>query len=34
MNPGLQSCLYFGRVRHARYQPKQHRFTYRVFSAL
>ena len=28
------SYLYFGNVRHARYQPKKHKFNYRVFSAL
>lgn len=28
-----QSCLYFGTVRHARYRPRRHRFTYRVFNA-
>ncbi|MGB0342070.1 MAG: DUF1365 domain-containing protein [Parvibaculales bacterium] len=27
-----QSCLYFGTVRHARYRPRRHRFTYRVFN--
>lgn len=30
----LDNSLYFGQVRHARYQPRAHRFTYRVFSAL
>jgi DUF1365 family protein len=30
----LKSCLYFGRVRHARYKPKKHRLNYAVFSAL
>ena len=28
------NALYFGEVRHARYRPRTHRFTYRVFSAL
>ena len=28
------NALYVGEVRHARYQPKKHRFAYRVFSAL
>ena len=28
------NALYVGRVRHARYRPKAHRFTYRVFSTL
>ncbi len=28
------SCLYFGRVMHARLSPFQHRFAYRVFSIL
>ncbi len=27
-------ALYMGEVRHARYRPKRHRFSYRVFSAL
>lgn len=30
---GQASALYVGAVRHARYQPKTHRFGYRVFSA-
>jgi DUF1365 family protein len=30
----LKSALYFGRVRHARYQPKKHRLNYAVFSGL
>lgn len=28
------SYLYFGNVRHARYQPNRHKFSYRVFSVL
>ncbi len=34
MTPSNHNHLYFGQVRHARYQPKPHRLTYRVFSAL
>lgn len=34
MAQGLENALYVGHVRHARYQPKRHRFSYRVFSAL
>lgn len=30
---GQSNALYVGAVRHARYQPKTHRFGYRVFSA-
>lgn len=30
---GQANALYVGAVRHARYQPKTHRFGYRVFSA-
>jgi DUF1365 family protein len=30
---GEKNALYVGAVRHARYQPKTHRFGYRVFSA-
>lgn len=30
----FKSALYFGHVRHARYQPKKHRLTYAVFSGL
>ncbi|MCH1485999.1 MAG: DUF1365 family protein, partial [Alphaproteobacteria bacterium] len=28
-----ENALYLGEVRHARYRPRTHRFTYRVFSA-
>jgi DUF1365 family protein len=28
-----ENALYLGKVRHARYRPRTHRFTYRVFSA-
>lgn len=34
MTQGLENALYVGQVRHARYQPKRHRFSYRVFSTL
>lgn len=31
--PAGDNALYVGEVRHARYRPRAHRFTYRVFSA-
>ena len=34
MTTSEQNHLYFGQVRHARYQPKPHRLNYKVFSAL
>lgn len=34
MSKHPDNALYVGQVRHARYQPKAHRFTYRVFSTL
>ena len=33
MYAGNDNALYVGEVRHARYRPRTHRFTYRVFSA-
>ena len=33
MDAGNDNALYVGEVRHARYRPRTHRFTYRVFSA-
>lgn len=27
----MESCIFEGRVRHSRYQPVRHRFTYRMF---
>ena len=33
MIAGNDNALYIGEVRHARYRPRTHRFTYRVFSA-
>ena len=33
MGKKIGNALYVGEVRHARYRPKKHRFSYRVFSA-
>ena len=33
MDARNDNALYIGQVRHARYRPRTHRFTYRVFSA-
>ena len=27
----MNSCLYFGTVRHRRFAPKKHSFTYQIF---
>ena len=32
MRAQATSAIYTGRVRHARYTPARHRFSYRVFS--